>query len=89
LLAELSDEDLAQLAERLAPLLASRLQSNANSDGWLRGGAEIASYLNCPPSRVYALVSQRKLPVERDGQALIARRSELDKWFSAGGARRT
>ena len=55
---------------------------------WLRGAVRIASYLDCPVSRVYALASAGRIPVERDGSALIARRSELDAWVESGGARR-
>jgi excisionase family DNA binding protein len=48
----------------------------------------IASYIDSPRSRVYALASARRIPVHRDGSALIARRSELDRWLRAGGGRR-
>jgi len=33
-------------------------------------------------------VSADRLPVERDGSALIARKSELDAWVRAGGGKR-
>jgi excisionase family DNA binding protein len=88
LLAELEEENLAELADRLAPLLVIRLGLTAEEDRWLRGAAEIARYLDCPPSRVYALTSASRLPVHRDGSNLVARASELDAWVRAGGARR-
>lgn len=84
LIAEMSSEDLDQLAELLRP----RLSQPAAPDAWLRGASEIAAHLACPRSRVYALVSAGRLPVERDGSALVARRSALDEWLRAGGARR-
>jgi hypothetical protein len=86
LLRELDDAALDALAGRLAPRLAAR--QGGVEDGWLRGADKIASYIDCPPSRVYALASAGRIPVERDGSSLIARRSELDKWVRAGGGKR-
>lgn len=78
--------DLIDLvAERAADLLTGR---ESGDDGWLRGADRIAAYIDCPRSRVYALVSARRIPVHRDGSALIARRSELDRWIREGGGRR-
>lgn len=55
---------------------------------WLRGARRIAEYIDAPPSRVYALASAGRIPVERDGSNLIARRSDLDEWIRSGGGRR-
>lgn len=91
LLRELDDQALAQLADKLAPLLAERLGAQpANTDGWLRGADAIASYIGAPRSRVYALSSCKppRIPVERDGSNLLARKSDLDRWLRAGGATR-
>ncbi|MGA8744692.1 MAG: hypothetical protein WB507_02360 [Solirubrobacterales bacterium] len=76
------------IAERAAELLADRVANWQQEDGWLRGADRIAAYIDCPRSRVYALTSAGRLPVERDGSALIARRSELDAFVRSGGARR-
>jgi excisionase family DNA binding protein len=81
------DELVERIAHRAAELLAERA-SGPDEDGWLRGAEKIATYLDCPRSRVYALASARRIPVHRDGSALIARRSELDKWLLQGGGRR-
>jgi excisionase family DNA binding protein len=86
LLAELDDNALDALADRLAPRLAAR--QPARDDGWLRGADRIADYIDAPRSRVYALVSAGRIPVERDGSSLIARMSELDAWLRAGGGKR-
>ncbi|MGO9497796.1 MAG: hypothetical protein ACLQA5_13980 [Solirubrobacteraceae bacterium] len=91
LLSELVDGDdtaLARLADKLAPLLADRLVQPASGEGWLRGADEIAGYIGSPRSRVYALASARRIPVQRDGSALVARRSELDSWLESGGGKR-
>jgi excisionase family DNA binding protein len=81
------DELVERIAHRAAELLAE--QSNEpTEDGWLRGAERIAAYIDAPRSRVYALVSARRIPVHRDGSALIARRSELDQWLLRGGGRR-
>jgi hypothetical protein len=57
-------------------------------DGWLRGADRIAAYIDSPRSRVYALTSARRIPVHHDGSALVARRSELDRWLRDGGGLR-
>jgi hypothetical protein len=81
------DSALARLADKLAPLLVDRLVAPATGEGWLRGADEIA-YIGSPRSRVYALASARRIPVPRDGSALVARRSELDSWLQNGGGKR-
>ncbi len=86
LLAEATDADLDALAELLAPRLGSL--SAPAGDGWLRGAQEIGGYIGAPVSRVYSLSSARRIPVERDGSALIARRSDLDAWLRSGGGKR-
>ena len=67
------DSALARLADKLAPLLVDRLVAPATGEGWLRGADEIAAYIGSPRSRVYALASARRIPVQRDGSALVAR----------------
>jgi hypothetical protein len=81
------DELVERIARRAAELLAERPQ-DSEDEGWLRGAERIAAYIDAPRSRVYALASARRIPVHRDGSALIARRSELDKWVLQGGGRR-
>jgi hypothetical protein len=79
-------EDLVEaIAERAAELVTER---NPGEDGWLRGAQRIAAYVDCPPSRIYALVSAGRIPVHHDGSALVARRSELDRWLLEGGGLR-
>lgn len=82
------EELVEQIARRAAELLSEQA-SAPKDDGWLRGAERIAAYLDCPRSRVYALASARRIPIHRDGSALIARRSELDKWLLGGGGVRS
>lgn len=82
------DDLVERIAHRAAELLAGRA-SAPGEDGWLRGAERIAAYLDCPRSRVYALASARRIPIHRDGSALIARRSELDEWLIGGGGVRS
>ncbi|MEX2196835.1 MAG: hypothetical protein WD844_16290 [Thermoleophilaceae bacterium] len=84
----LPDELIDVLAERVAERLADR-QAPAD-DGWLRGAEKIAEYLDAPRSRVYALASCNppRIPVHRDGSALVGRKSELDAWVRTGGGLR-
>jgi hypothetical protein len=84
LLSELDEHALAVLAERVSPYL----DHGPTDDGWLRGAKAIAAYIDAPVSRVEALSSAKRIPVEHDGSALIARRSVLDAWIGAGGGKR-
>jgi hypothetical protein len=81
------DELVERIARRAADLVAEQ-SGEPIDDGWLRGAERIAAYIDAPRSRVYALVSARRIPVHHDGSALIARRSELDKWLLSGGGLR-
>jgi hypothetical protein len=83
---EVADGEIEQIAQQAAKLLAE--PAAAPADEWLRGADRIAAYIDCPRSRVYALTSAGRIPVERDGASLIARRSELDKWVRSGGSKR-
>lgn len=83
----LPEEIVEAIAKRAAEILADR-GARSENDGWIRGADRIAGYIDCPRSRVYALVSARRIPVHHDGSALVARRSELDGWLRDGGGRR-
>jgi type II secretory pathway component PulK len=85
---DIGDELVERIAARAAELIRER-ETSETSGGWLRGADKIAEYIDSPRSRVYALVSARRIPVHHDGSALIARRSELDSWLRAGGGRRS
>ncbi len=84
LLADLTETDLDQLAERLAPRLAA---DHHEPSGYL-DVARAAEFLACPPSRIYSLVSAKRLPHHRDGSRLLFDRDELRQYVHAGGARR-
>jgi excisionase family DNA binding protein len=47
-----------------------------------------AAFLSCPKSRVYALVSARRIPHHRDGSRLLFDRDELRAYVRNGGAKR-
>jgi excisionase family DNA binding protein len=73
------------IAERVAELLADAMSSQP--EPWIRV-EEAAEYLACPRSRIYALVSKREIPHQKDGSRLLFRRSELDEFIENGGATR-
>ncbi len=79
------DELVERIAERAAELVAER-QSPAVSE-WLTT-AEAAEHLRCPKSRIYALVSARRIPHAKDGSRTLFKRAELDRWVENGGGRR-
>jgi len=84
---DVGDELIELIAGRAAELVACR-QEEKLPGGWLRGADRIAAYIDAPRSRVYGLVSARRIPVHHDGSALVARRSELDAWLLNGGSKR-
>lgn len=88
----LPDEMVDRLVDLVATRVLARLDHHGDNDnghdGWLRGAAAIATYLGCPASRVYSLHSAGRIPVERDGSALVAQRGDLDAWLHNGGGKR-
>ena len=90
LLDELDDDRLRLLAERLAPHLERILEARAvgPSDEWLDARAA-AKYLGISLNALHKLTAERAIPVEQDGPGckLWFRRSALDGWREAGGAR--
>lgn len=61
--------------------------SSGGGDGYLDvDGA--ADFLACPKSRIYALVSQDAIPVERDGSRLLFSKAKLHEYVRSGGAKR-
>jgi excisionase family DNA binding protein len=70
------------IAERVADRLAETRPEGA--EGWI-GVEEAAAHLACPKSRIYDLVSARRIPHERDASRLLFRRSEIDAWVRGGG----
>jgi excisionase family DNA binding protein len=87
LLDSLDDAALDALAERLAPRLTDRLSPVSSSTAWLTVPTA-AEHLSCPTSRLYALVSARRIPFHKDGSRTLFRRDELDQWVRSGGAKR-
>jgi excisionase family DNA binding protein len=55
--------------------------------GYLDAGGA-AAFLACPKSRIYALVSARRIPHEKDGSRLLFDPAELRRYVREGGARR-
>lgn len=74
------------IASRVADLLAER---EPDPEPWI-DAKQAAEHLACPVGRVYALVGTTppRIPVHRDGSRLLFRRSELDDFVLAGGAKR-
>ena len=75
-LAALPDEQLAPLAERLAPLL--RLEAPAPVSPYLTA-AEAAELLRCRRRRIYELVQDGRLTRRGDGRRLLVSREEVKR----------
>jgi excisionase family DNA binding protein len=86
---QLSDDDLRQLADRVADLLAERGLNGAGApadpDPWLDVDSA-AEYLACKPKRLYDLKSQGRIRFARDGSRLLFRRSWLDEYVEGESA---
>jgi excisionase family DNA binding protein len=88
LLSELDDGALDALARALAPRLASLIGGQTeHAEPWLTV-EQASKHLACPKSRLYALVSARRVPFCKDGSRVLFRASELDEWLAKGGGRR-
>jgi excisionase family DNA binding protein len=81
LLAELDEDTLNALADRLAPRLASRLASPPTPDGWI-DAKSAAAYLSISRHALHKLTAARAIPFEQDapGCKLWFKRSDLDAW---------
>ncbi len=84
---DLPDALVDAVADRVLDRLAASTDVEREPAGYLdvTGAAE---FLACPPSRIYSLVSAKRLPVHRDGSRLLFDRSELRGYVRDGGARR-
>jgi excisionase family DNA binding protein len=80
LIADLNPDDLADLAELLAPYLP---RSTAD-DGWMNTRAA-AEYLGMSVSALHRLTAAREIPCSQDGPGArcFFRRSDLDGWRGA------
>jgi excisionase family DNA binding protein len=79
LLDELGPEQLAVLAERLAPYLPAPEQPA--QDGWLTT-KQAADYLGTTPNALHKLTAARTIPFEQDapGGKCWFKPSDLDAW---------
>jgi excisionase family DNA binding protein len=79
LLADLEDEDLRELAERLAPYLSP--QRDDSGDAWL-STSEAARYLGVSVHALRKRTAERTVPFVEDepGGKCYFRRSDLDAW---------
>lgn len=74
----LDDEELAPLAERLAPLVGKATASRGEGSPFLSAD-EAAELLRCRKRRVYELVGDGRLTRHGDGRRLLLRREEVER----------
>jgi excisionase family DNA binding protein len=87
--ASLDDPALDALADRLAPKLAERFVAREQApDEWL-ASKQAAAYLGISVNALHKHTSARLIPFEQDGTGcrMWFKRSELDAWREASGAR--
>lgn len=73
----LTDEQLAEIAERAAALVSA---SAPVVSPWLNV-AEAAERLRCRKDRIYDLIALGKLHPRRDGRRLLLHRDDLDAYI--------
>jgi excisionase family DNA binding protein len=78
------DDLIEQIAQRAAELVIAR---QSEPSGYLDVGAA-AEFLACPKSRIYSLVSARRIPHHKDGSRLLFDPAELREFVQSGGAKR-
>jgi hypothetical protein len=80
MIAGLDSDDLAELAELLAPYLPT----TSADGGWMNTRAA-AEYLDMPMSALHRLTAARQIPCSQDGPGArcFFRRSDLDRWRGA------
>jgi excisionase family DNA binding protein len=79
---ELSDNELDQLADKLAERLAAKLQP-AEPSPYL-SIPEAADYLRCSRHRIDDLLSARRLRRVKEGRRTLIRRDELARYIEDG-----
>lgn len=67
----------AKVADRLRSLKADEPEPWITVD-------QAAEHLGCKPRRIYDLVSQHRIPFEKDGARLLFRRSAIDSELESG-----
>jgi excisionase family DNA binding protein len=82
------DAVIAELAERVAAAVVSRLGATQDQDAaeWL-DSREAAAYLGVHRDTLRKLAAERAIATHQDGPGckLFFRRSELDEWRRSGG----
>jgi len=76
-----------QWVEALRDEVLAQIGGPPEAEPWINV-RQAAEHLACTESRIYQLCSQREIPFCKDGSRSLFRRSELDAWVRAGGARR-
>jgi excisionase family DNA binding protein len=79
---ELPEELLEAVAKRAAEIV---LGQAPEPDEWLTSD-QAAQYLKCGRRRIFNLVSEKRIPVHREGVRLMFLKSELDEWIKSGRA---
>lgn len=77
LIVRLTDEQLAEIAQRAAALVPT--DTLAAISPWLNV-AEAAERLRCSKDRIYDLIALGKLQPRRDGRRVLLHRDELDAY---------
>ncbi len=72
----LTDEQLAEIAERAAALVSA---DSPTVSPWLNV-AEAAERLRCRKDRIYDLIALGKLHPRRDGRRVLLHRDDLDSY---------
>ncbi len=81
----LTDEQLAEIAERAAALIPT---GTWTASPWLNV-TDAAEHLHCGKDRIYDLIALGKLHPRRDGRRVLLHREDLDAYVEGRAVRRT
>jgi excisionase family DNA binding protein len=81
---ELPPSLLEALSDRVAEVIAARLDDRVVAKRWLNTD-EAANYLSIPKKRLYTHRERLGIPCHKQGSLLLFDRLELDQWASRLG----
>ncbi|MFO8234297.1 MAG: helix-turn-helix domain-containing protein [Bacteroidales bacterium] len=78
-------ESLQELNEKVDTLISMQKNQTPEKDRFMKLD-ELVEYLPERPSKatVYRWVSQRKIPVHKEGKSILFKKSEINKWLKNG-----
>jgi excisionase family DNA binding protein len=85
---DLPEHKVREIASLAAEMAAEMVRAASTDAEGFMDVETAAEFLACPTSRIYALVSARRIPFHKDSSRLLFDRRELRDWVHNGGGKR-